>query len=107
MNNNITEDYCSFEVSQLILKKGGDFRVLIDKMLGIKNNTITHALAIKWVRENFGIHIHSEYMDDILLYGYGVCVIKTNTIEMEKWKFKTSEEATEAALKYTLQNLIS
>lgn len=74
-----------------------------------KNNIAlapTHDLAIKWIRENFGIHIHIEYIDDILLFLYVITTIKTNTIEKDEAKYNSPEEAVEAALLHTLKELI-
>lgn len=110
-NINVQEDYCSFEVSKLLNSKG---------LPGLKNFPITkkhwkaanlkytHALAIKWIRENFGIHItalksyntEKEYTYEIVWY--------TDNIQNSYMAdyYNSHEEATEAALLYTLENLI-
>ena len=81
MNNNITEDYCSFEVSKLFYNKEARFSCPHGQMFswegvellcavesprwknvyaGSRTPDIvrpTHALAIKWIRQNFGFNI--------------------------------------------------
>lgn len=132
INNNIQEDYCSFEVSTLLYKKGarlqthynsqancllwywkyGDelhswfFFASFDNMLPAP----THALAIKWIRENFGYFIGVRF-------GHGVpdwydFFIEDTDVNKHAWyyespiSFDSYEEATKAALLYTLENLI-
>ena len=139
MNNNITEDYCSFEVSKLLKEKGlklnlsgkyvfnhngkwpwqkeGEFLDLNDHLdetccpnHGVPDSKLidapTHSLAIKWIRENFGIHI-TEINESNITDGFYQCRISikrriTSFFEGKKSTF----EATEAALLHTLQNLI-
>lgn len=84
MNNNIQEDYCSIEVRDLIWKKGGDFRYIIDKLCGIKGNPpITHAVALKWLREKHHILIWIDLFQissllgwawNVLAFKAGVCI---------------------------------
>lgn len=132
MNNNITEDYCSFEVSKLLKEKGflnpcshyfdedgserriedqSDyskmFHKLPDEGSGIYQPT--HSLAIKWIRENFKISIEVDN-DGYPLFKW-IWIIqrlqdefKYNVIEGDF--YINYEEATEAALLYTLKNLI-
>lgn len=139
MNNNITEDFVSFEVAKLLKEKG--FNVLVPQgydtneleyekydlpkgiQFGISSNTgkenfvtaPTHALAIKWIRENFGIHIEIRHIKTFGVNRFHIVIWKyseedyhtihcNNNIGYEVWN--TPEEATEAALLYTLQNLI-
>jgi len=88
INNDITESYCSFEVSKLLKEKGFDCKCedcfnsrgmlfsngwcedVYDKGVNIpfNNSTLkslfhisrpTHALAIEWIRVNFNIFIHT------------------------------------------------
>lgn len=194
LNNNITEDRCSFEVSKLLKQKGftvptlcyyfedGEFNQNFikdtfgyygteytveftellnnwndnfltkkngDRCFGCNKNkgyfetysSPTHATAIKWIRENFGLHIfaqqmwykknseiaffyliyenpekevgnHEDIFSEILQEAHQE--VKGNYINDEKFDklifeksfaFKTPEEAIEAALLYTLQNL--
>ena len=137
MNNNIQEDYCSFEVSKLLKEKGFDIplgkyynpfsgKLMNESILKIQNshkqaiNCPTHALAIKWIRENFGIHINvtKPFHKDYYIVGKIPMEFRVKGHEESgSWgipisynrldgKFKSFEEATEAALLYTLQNLI-
>lgn len=119
MNNDIQEDYCSFEVSKLLKEKG--FTIKCDswydkegnsnaeELLGLILDKPTHSLAIKWIRENFGIHIYTAAVTN--QYYYKIQIISALGNSEQKIKgysgfCNTSEEATEAALLYTLQNLI-
>ncbi len=121
MSNNIQEDYCSFEVSKLLKEKG--FAVFCgnsfnpttnEEQRGICSDNIvvaalaqpTHSLAIKWIRENFGIYIWVE-QTKLDLFKPFIKPIKGNSQNTTHWDFhRTPQEATEAALLYTLQNLI-
>ena len=128
MNNNITEDYCSFEVAKLLKEKG--FRVPTEKhYMGSKkiydispssdhNNPSytkemysapTHALAVKWIRDNFDIHITTArtYTNSEYNFFYQIYFLqKKEKILLQCTYFKSPEEATEAALLYTLKHLI-
>lgn len=72
IRNTIIEDYCSFEVSKLLFNKGfavkceyffnggSGWKRQSDNILRQYDDLIenpTHALAIKWIRENFKINI--------------------------------------------------
>jgi hypothetical protein len=132
MNNNIQDDYCSFEVSKLLKEKGFDifcdYGYQDDKSLLRRNGNLaqngwynrpTHALAIKWIRENFGVYIHLEscpdskwfyVIEDISEKGYirndGSKRQMPRMLSLSEKEFNSPEEAIEAALLYTLQNLI-
>lgn len=75
----------------------------------VEYTTATHALAIKWIKENFGIHIvvnfanKSQWYFDCNKIG---CDGKEKRLYQSDYNYKSPEEATEAALLYTLQNLI-
>ena len=131
INNNIQEVYCSFEVSKLLKEKG--FNVLCPQgydtndleyqrfglpkgiQFGICSNTkessvvaSTHALAIEWIRVNFGIWIsiiQNEYEDK---FQYTLVKKENNSwyIVDNGKLFNTPQQATEAALLFTLQNII-
>ena len=140
MKNDIQEDYVSFEIAKLLKEKGFDVNTLfyywgsgeqgngyVGKLGSYdgcynrakfdypKNNICampTHALAIKWLIENFGIYIISApnvEKSGFTWMGYN---IKNNKnfdsfiLPQDVWIFNTPEETTEAALLYTLQNLI-
>ena len=82
MNNNIEEDYCSYQVSKLLEQKGlrlknptiaymerdeYDLKNPI-KSIVKKDNILTcdvkipsHTYAVKWIRTNFGLHIHAPF----------------------------------------------
>ena len=132
INNKIQESYCSFEVSKLLKEKGCDLpaqlihyypprkkdNVHLGPGWGRKYNyyvnqpkdgsdrihSFTHALAIEWIRVNFGIWITVGYLGD----GYN-CTIQNKEGYTKKamGNFNSPQEATEAALLYALQNLIS
>lgn len=104
MNNNITEHYCSPEVGKLLRDKG-----LAQVTDSGWTECPTYALAIKWIRENFGIHIFTDFglgwEAHIVPVGYtGGAAFDNGFIRLQK--NETPEEATEAALLFTLQNLI-
>lgn len=159
MNNNITEDYVSFEVAKLFKEKGfkqstlcyyfedGEFNKYKivdaygykgdeytveyedllnnwnDNFLTKKNgdrcfgcnkskgyfetySSPTHSLAIKWIRENFGIWIYNEIasMNSFRPKAYELEGDKFGI--WEGFKYASPQEATEAALLHTLKNLI-
>lgn len=150
MNNEIEEDYCSFEVSELlhgkefllpyittfrVTKDCGEYPwqkegVFLDENMhldeaccpnhGVDGKLLiqcpTHALAIKWIRENFGVypvtHIHHTQVNK---WYYEISYLRThkdhaNKVVMNMWykgePFDTFERATEAALLHTLTKLI-
>ena len=113
LNNNIQESYCSFEVSRLLKGKGctlGENR----------DGLITHALTVEWLRVNFGILIlvyPQRYEVLELMWSYSISNIEdgyvvdglefpeiSNPNEIPVWT--SPQEATEAALKYVLEELI-
>ena len=126
MNNNITEDYCSFEVAKLLKEKGFNIKCKYffnegsgwnrqsDSLLRIYENLIehpTHALAIKWIRENFGISISANreayYQEVYNKYVYSITwPLGAERKPVASPYFEKSEEAIEAALLHTLKNLI-
>ena len=126
----ITEDYCSFEVAKLLKEKGFDAecraaytnygKLFTTQIQQYVTNVLcskgylwdcvapTHQMAMKWIRETYDIFIvirrgltgtgwvysHEIYKDSQCWYArYGA-------------SYDTYEEAVEAALKYTLENLI-
>jgi hypothetical protein len=118
MNNNITEDKCSLEVSKLLWKHGMKTpECLLDKWLNI-NFIPTHAVAIKWIRENFYLdistryiswpHLNEEkwtpYVDTMIKYKKGRKDRESMMIMMANEE--SQYLATEAALLHTLKNLI-
>ena len=148
INNNIKEDYCSFEVSKLLKEKGFDVPtqfyweksltesyheedgysgtfgwrkdeinfssgytrnsnpLIADNKSWLVCSAPTHALAIEWLRVNFEIWISIMYLDSVGNYGFIVTTITDNTEVKEEYYHLSPEEATEAALKYVLEELI-
>ena len=122
----ITEDYCSEELTKLLLEKGYP----LEKVSKEDNKPIyyytlkehsnwsvfyyipTHAQVMKWLRDVYNIHISVNKtflinsMDD-KTYLALVCTKECHT-SYNSWQeyHSTFKEAVEAALKYTLKNLI-
>jgi hypothetical protein len=128
----ITENYCNFEIAKLLKEKGVDFIDCVtyyceDKpkevnysFCGETNSTWekrccqapTQSLALKWLREVHRIETHivlselntdnsRKYMFDIYSSD-----INRDFDSATKEGFNSYEQAVEAALKYTLENLI-
>ena len=126
----ITEDYCSYEISKLLKEKG--FEGVCDYAYSNKGNYFeidrsnfdevyclrpTHQMAMKWLRE-----VHKLSIDICTVQGKGISYMFNiwdfSTIHDNKfiggmfdlreqlYDFLTHEEAVEAALKYSLENLI-
>lgn len=71
-----------------------------------QNDKVTHALAMKWLREVKDIDIIIMPLFQLKggrIYCYE---IHSDTEDIRTGRFKTYEEAVEAALKYVLENLI-
>jgi hypothetical protein len=132
----ITEDYVSFEIAKLLKEKG--FEVPYDSFRGVYINgefkrlnpgdaflcndgdeiikVCSLQMAMKWLRENYNIHITAVpngigedvfYMGIYRKYDYGWTYISDCLDEEYKEaEFHTPEEACEAAIKYCLENLI-
>lgn len=102
MNNNIQESYCSYEVSKLLKEKGFG----VPNQLAFTGRGITHALAIEWVRVNFGIWIFPDVTTGFEEWT-GTAVKKgSSDLLCRLTPFNSPQEATEAALLYVLNNLI-
>jgi len=126
IKNNVQEFYCSYEVSKLLQEKGFNvetreyldkngvfffsnyFRDNIsidDKKAGFIT-TCSHALAIEWIRVNFGNDIESRgvrYAGDTHSSYYQSYI---DGCIMSMTRYQSPAEATEAALLHTLKNLI-
>ena len=127
----ITEDYVSFEVAKLLKEKGFDKfsyygwnEQLFDKehprnfSIGIDDkkqwiSCHTHQMAVKWLREVHKVLIvidayHADhwegYIDsfEISIYRHASTIIVPNEIAHHT----DYTEAVEAALKYSLENLL-
>lgn len=122
----ITEDYVSFEVAKLLKEKGFDEpcttryntdKRFISSLSHFKNSEInkdsvnvpTLQMAMKWLREEKRTSIIIEF--DLTKRGYCPYVHQLD-YDMDwvvKWRVNIPmkyEEAVEAALKYSLENLI-
>ena len=124
----IKEDYVSFEAAKLLKEKGFDepcFYYYKDKVLIFSHSlkgrnsyqtdtcsAPTLQMAMKWLREVHNIHIvihpytemegHNwSFIFDTFAYG---CWQELGIYITDSWN--TYEEAVEAALKYSLENLI-
>jgi len=127
------ENVVNFEIAKLLKEKGFDegtleiyplvdfweykegelsyfFEEGLDEAFAKESNFYcfapTIAEVVMWLYEKHGIWIFAEYGDDVLLFGFNICTIKTNTVEMVKFKFKSPTEAYEAAIKYCLEKII-
>ena len=107
----ITEDYCSYEVAKLLKEKGFDYKGFdyIDfEGEVIRQDRPTHQMAMKWLREIFHIHIrliHSS--DESYTFEIYPMAGKYRCKCFENYTYYSSyEEVVEAALKYSLENLI-
>ena len=129
----ITEDYVSFETAKLLKEKGFDIPLLTfyitDKekkegdlqTMAFTDDKIdnsysdlcylapTHQRAMKWLRK-----VHNISIEPFVDFGSGdehwwtadVAYIKKDGLIDELCGYNSYEEAAEAALKYTLENLI-
>ena len=121
----ITEDYCSFEVANLLKEKGFDEpchhyysnRALkFDPSLAGKNSyqsedvcsAPTLQMAMKWFRtKHIIIVVQPEYFSaDGTCSSWGVDIWADDNYEKLQGDYPKYEEACEAALKYSLENLI-
>lgn len=117
----ITEDYCSYEVAKLLKEKGFDGlcytyypRGVKDKynisMLADNHNKHSETsrptlqMAMKWLREkDIDIIIMSLFkFKEGRIYCYE---IHSDNTDVRIGQFETYEEAVEAAIKYSLENL--
>lgn len=126
----IIEDYVSFEVSKLLKEKGfdeecywyypingGEVQELsLDELNYHRSQFIkapTHQMAMKWLREKHNLFIFPFPQMNTSKFWAEIYQLSDN----QKWKnlycesidlqdYQTYEEACEAALKYSLENLI-
>ncbi len=129
INNNIEESYCSREVCILLKEKGFSIYQSTQYSNTINPNTVycytekqcklfrdtyyrpTQAFAIEWMRVNFGKHIliaPTYFNDEVKGYIWNNHLITMDNIGevLKRGQFDTPQEAIEAALLYTLTNLI-
>jgi len=117
INNDINEIYCSFEVSKLLKEKGfkrtentHQQRANTEVWYDANGNKYggglfcyapTHATAIQWLYQNFGIWIWIERGKHAFIDN------ESHSAYNSLGQFNSSYEATEATLLYTLKNLIN
>jgi hypothetical protein len=119
------EAYCSFETARLLKEKGFD-EPFKDYHYDKEGNRIgyltpketypcpTHQMAMAWLREVYKLSIEPYSIaieENCIGYAYAICSCKTGLeIFAERWDgknpFVSYEEAVEAGLKYSLENLI-
>ncbi len=128
----ITEDYVSFETAKLLKEKGFEGKmhtfytekgIEMESAYVVPSNFFpiycpTLQMVMKWLRENYNIHInldiHWLYFANALGWMYiitkilenGVDYIDSKGDENDKTFYFSYEEACEAAIKYCLKNLI-
>lgn len=112
----IKEDYISPEVAELLKEKGMDkscFKHYVQK----NNNdgtseavtVCTLQMAMKWLREVHDLIITIDYDNDVDCLEYerwGFTWYRNPHYEVNLNTYATYEEACEAAIKYSLENLI-
>ena len=131
----IIEDYVSYEIAKLLKEKGFDeicsyiwgipainkgyvLQKWIITNRQIKNSDLiegaytapSQSLALKWLREVHNLHITIKpyITEDGNMYLFEIYKLEAEKFTLIKTKtgFEKSELANEAALKYTLENLI-
>ena len=113
----VEETYVSFEIAKLLKKKGMDKECFTHYIQ--KNNsdgtseavtTCTQQMAMRWLREVHNIHINAEpdwRIEPFKVLGYLFSVhYSLNPWYEHSNTYNSYEEAVEAALKYSLENLI-
>lgn len=91
----------------------GDYNTKTVAHIGYGISRPTHSIVIEWIRINFGYFIQSLHRGDIGEYTFKVSVLKQPLLKIKKephyiseQEFNSPQEATEAALLYTLTNLV-
>jgi hypothetical protein len=122
----ITEDYVSFEIAKLLKEKGFMEGAIIKffasgydskgNILDIRDTELkdyprpTLQMAMKWLREEKGIAavpiLRSVLDNEKFLWDIEITVAKTNETYHQGWTYESYERACEAAIKYSLRNLI-
>ena len=121
----ITEDYTSYEVAKLLKEKGfecTDIRYGYNKDGKLSEPVVnleiiepfyprvTHQMAMKWleIKKHIAIiPILSSILDnEKFLWDVKIVIAETGEKYSQKWVYENREQACEAAIKYTLENLI-
>lgn len=129
------EDFVNFEIAKLLKERGfneiclrtyyddGEMSRIYDEDEGVYNENLlpsiiaapTHQMAMKWLREEYGIIItidfdEYELTSDNKKVGYGWNIQKienpTEYFKISTMAYDTYEEAIEASIKFCLKNLI-
>ena len=114
----ITEDYVSFEIAVLLKEKGfdgecdywyGEYGEICcsPSVISVECWCPSQSLALKWLREVHTICI--EVCRNINTFYYSYRVIQgASFVKLLDWSdfYDNYEQAVEAAIKYTLENLI-
>jgi hypothetical protein len=111
----ITEDYCSQEVYRLLIEKGfdGEIHTTFDKE-GYTQASITLQMAMKWLREVYGLHISLEPCYDYDSMHVVFLAFVQNVADVHEFmdgrnnvaSYPNAEKCCELAIKYCLENLI-
>ena len=110
----ISEDYCSEELSGMLMEKGyiGATNTYLDKD-DINVKQITLQSAMKWLREVHRLFIFISpwiMFEDNIQYYFEIREIKTSDFETlydyTSKELNSFEKVIEAAIKYCLKNLI-
>lgn len=120
----ITEDYCSYDVAKLLKKKGFDecsrikyCQISDNEIFAVENEQVTidevyiptHQMAMKWLREVHKLFVDISFVkdEDRVFWYYAIFELSNdNEAHYNVDEFTTYEEAVDAALKYSLENLI-
>ena len=129
----IKEAYCSYEVSKLLKEKGFNEKcrgayhsglddndnpvVMLEEWMSQPYNNDfedetflcsapTLQMAMRWLREVHKIHIVIGWLPNSKLFFTHICDMNSGYPKRNKHEYTSYEEAVEAALKYTLENLI-
>ena len=120
----ITEDYCSFEIAELLKEKGFDGecdywydeyggRCCSPSVISVECWCPSQSLALKWLREVHNIHIEIYrtacgylYIISNIPYGTDLYNPKYGGDDENSGQWTTYEKAVEAAILYVLKNLI-
>lgn len=123
----IKEAYCSYEVAKLLKEKGFNWDCItyyvdsepnkVEYSMLFENNTTweercysapTHQMAIAWlITKHIIIVVQPEYFNaDGTCSYWGVDIWVDDNYEKLQGDFPSYEEAVEASLKYSLENLI-
>ena len=109
INNNILDTTCSIEVSILLKRKGCDVPAPywdLEDIGELYVRKLTHDLAKEWIRVNFGIWIFVDIEPKSGVYYPNIDIKAGQDYYDILDSYNTPQEATEAALLFTLQHLL-